>query len=109
MCPFVFHRANWVKVYGTKYQTPCALVVGKTDDDPLFESVHKILVSGQEVFFEFEKMDAVFCPHYHAYALSLTPTFPCQAEGSNYLPPLWLVSLSTYFYCIIFAILRSKK
>ena len=43
MCPFVFHRANWVKVYGTKYQTPCALVVGKTDDDPLFERVHKIV------------------------------------------------------------------
>lgn len=59
-----------MKVYGTKYQLPCALVDGKTEDDPLFARVNEIIVSGQEVLFGFEKMAAVFSQHYHAYAIS---------------------------------------
>ena len=38
----------------------------------MFGSVCNILVSGQEVFFEIEQMEAIFCQHYHAYALSLS-------------------------------------
>lgn len=58
-------------VNGTKYQTPCVLVVGKNEEeDPIFGSVCRVLVSAQEVFFEFEQMEAIFCQHYHAYALS---------------------------------------
>ena len=60
---------------GTKYQTPCVLVVGHLDDDeePLFGHVLGVLVYCQEVLFEFELMEAQYCKHYHAYALSLPP------------------------------------
>ena len=37
-----------MKVNGTKYQTPCALIIGKTD--PLFGNVNSVLVCGQEFF-----------------------------------------------------------
>ena len=68
---FCFYRANWVIVNGTKYQTPCLLIIGKTEEeDPLFGSVCRVLLSGQELFFEFEQMDAVFYQHYHAYCLT---------------------------------------
>jgi len=70
----LFYRANWVKVNGTHYQTPCALVVGKSDDeDLLFGNVNCILVHKKQVYFEFELMETQFCNHYHAYALSLPP------------------------------------
>ena len=68
-------RAKWVKVHGTKYQTPCALVVGRSQDDELqFGHVTNIFVHCQQVYFEFELMHAEFCKHIHAYALSLPPT-----------------------------------
>ena len=68
---FFYSRANWVKVNGTKYQPPCAIVVGKTEEEePLFGSINKVLVFSQEVYFEFELMEANFCQHYHAYTLS---------------------------------------
>ena len=31
----VYLRANWVIVDGTKYQTPCVLIVGKTEEEDL--------------------------------------------------------------------------
>ena len=69
-----------MKVNGTKYQTPCVLVVGqsKEDEELLFGHVLSVLVYCQEVLFEFELMEAQFCKHYHAYALSLPPTSCCE-------------------------------
>ena len=65
-------RTTWVKVNGTKYRTPCALVIGRTEEeDPMFGYVYSVLVSGQEVFFEFEEMEVTFCQHFHAYAVTL--------------------------------------
>ena len=64
-----------MKVHGTKYQTPCALVVGRSheDDELQFGHVVNVLVYSKQVFFEFELMHVQFCEHYHAYALSLPP------------------------------------
>lgn len=64
-------RANWVKVSGTKYQTPCILVIGSEDNEPIFGDVTNVLVLGQSVFFEFKLLEAQFYHHYHAYSLSL--------------------------------------
>ena len=49
----LFCRANWVKVHGTKYQTPCALVVGRSheDDELQFGHVINVLVYSKQVFF----------------------------------------------------------
>ena len=68
-------RAHWVKVYGTKYQTPCAVVVGRSDEDDelQFGHVTSVLVYAKQEFFESELMHVQFCEHYHAYALSLPP------------------------------------
>ena len=70
------YRANWVKINGTKYQTPCAIVVGQSDEDEelLFGHVLGVLVHCNQVLFEFELMEAQYCKHYHAYAPSLPPT-----------------------------------
>lgn len=66
-----FLRAKWVKVNGTKYQTPCVLVVGTTvEEEPVFGNVTSILVSNQEVYFQFEQMESYFIEHLHAHCLS---------------------------------------
>lgn len=72
----LLYRANWVKINGTKYQTPCALVVGQSDEDEelLFGHVLSVLVHCKEVLFEFELMIVQYIKHCHAYALSLPPT-----------------------------------
>ncbi len=41
---FIFCRANWVRVCGTKYQTPCILVIGSKDDEPIFGDIDNVLV-----------------------------------------------------------------
>ena len=65
-----------MKINGTKYHTPFALVIGQSDEDKelLFGHVLGVLVYFKEVIFEFELMEAQYCRHYHAYALSLRPT-----------------------------------
>ena len=40
----IFFRANWVELNGTKYQTPCIVVVGCENDELIFGDVTKILV-----------------------------------------------------------------
>ena len=64
-----------MQINGTKYQTPCVLVVGKSmeDDELQFGHVLAVLVDCEEVLFEFELMKAEYCNHFHAYALSLPP------------------------------------
>ena len=73
--------ANWVKIHGTKYQIPCAVVVGRSDDDDdelLFGLVLSILVYCKEVYFEFELLEAQYCNHYHAHSLSIPPASSIQ-------------------------------
>ena len=51
-----FCRANWVIMNGTKYQTPCTLIVGKMEDDNLiFGNVINIFIHNQTLLlFEVE-------------------------------------------------------
>lgn len=65
------YRANWVRVNGTKYQMPCAIVIGMDEDEPKFGSVENIYIDGASVFFEFVPMITnQFCHHFHAFALA---------------------------------------
>ena len=59
-------------------RTNCVLAVGQSDDEELFGNVHGVLVYCQEVLFEFEFIEAQYCKHYHAYALSLPLASSCQ-------------------------------
>lgn len=71
MSCYIICRARWVKICGTKYQTPCALIVGRSEDDDevQFGQVQRILVHLKQVFFEFELMKAEYVSHVHAYAV----------------------------------------
>lgn len=64
-----------MKVCGTKYQPPFALVIDKTeDDDFIFGEVMQIyVIDNSLVMFEFTILQAEFLPHYHAYAALLPP------------------------------------
>lgn len=75
--------ANWVKVYGTKYQLPFTLVIDKTEDDDLvFGEVIQIYVLDNScVVFEFVLLQAEFLSHYHAYAVLLPPVI----QRKNYI------------------------
>ena len=90
-------RANWVRVNGTKYQTPCALVVEKSDDkELLFGKVISILVGAKCVIFEFQLLKSEFCHHYHCYSLSLPPLSTHQyfiRHCDLLFPPIWFVPL----------------
>ena len=68
-----------MRVSGTRYQIPIALVIGK-DEDLLFGRVASIYVDGQDVLFEFLPMVThEFCYHHHAFALGLS------AHSTKYL------------------------
>ena len=64
-----------MKVCGTKYQLPFALVIDNTeDDDFIFGEVTQIyVIDSSLVMFEFIVLQAEFLPHYHAYAVLLPP------------------------------------
>ena len=66
---FTFCRATWVRVNGTKYQVPCAIVIGKNDELE-FGRVVSIYVDDSIVFFEFIPLATrSFCHHFHVFAL----------------------------------------
>lgn len=67
-----------MKIHGIKYQAPCTVIVGKSneveDEELQFGHVIGVLVSSNKVLFEFELMQVEYIEHLHAYALSLPPT-----------------------------------
>ena len=67
--------ANWVEIYGTKYQLPFSLVIDKTEDDDLVlgEVTQIYVVDNSYVLFEFILLETEFFSHYHAYAVLLPP------------------------------------
>ena len=66
---FTFCRATWVRVNGTKYQVPCAIVIGNNDELE-FGRVVSIYVDDSIVFFEFIPLAThSFCHNFHVFAL----------------------------------------
>ena len=79
---YISYRANWVRVLGTKYQPPFAIVIGKDDDDLQFESVERILDDKGIIWFEFTfLLTHEYLHHYHAYSVKVPPV----SLGSVYL------------------------
>ena len=65
-------RAKWIKVHGTMYKRPCALVVGIQDDGvfPQFGQLQEILVINGDVYFHVQLYSTVkYSEHYHAHAI----------------------------------------
>ncbi len=69
-----------MKVNGTKYQTPCALVIGVEDGEQIFGDIINVLVFSRSLFFEFQLLESSFYHHYHAHLLS-TP----QPRATSYI------------------------
>jgi hypothetical protein len=64
-----------VIVKGTKYQAPCALVIGKEEEELQFANVVSIFIDEDAVLFEFIPFKGhPFCHHHHAFPLSLPPS-----------------------------------
>lgn len=89
--------ADWVEVYGTKYQLPFALLIDKTEDDDLvFGEVTRIYVAEKcFVLFEFIVLQAEYQSHYHAYALFLPPvsqreSYVIKHEDLSHFHPIGL-------------------
>lgn len=71
-----------MRVFGTKYQTPFAIVIGKDDDILQFGSVENIFVDRGVVLFEFIPLIThEYLHHYHAYAVKL----PNVSSRAKYL------------------------
>ena len=64
-----------MKVNGTKYQTPCALVVGKDEAEELeFRKVENIYVYENLALFEFiPLLTRQFNRHHHTFVLAMPP------------------------------------
>ena len=71
----LLHYILLVKVNGTRYQTPCALVVGKDETDELeFGKVDNIYIYENSAVFEFIPMlTHQFYHHHHAFVLATPP------------------------------------
>ena len=72
------YSANWVKVHGTKYQIPFAIIVDKSDNDDdnlVFGEVTDILVADKcSIIFELSVLTAEYVHHYHAPATCIIKT-----------------------------------
>ena len=80
---YIYFRAKWVCVHGTKYQVPFAIVIGLDEDDIVqFGSVENIYVHKGVIFFEFIPLIThQYLDHFHAYAVVL----PKVSERTLYL------------------------
>lgn len=70
-------RAKWVKVYGTIYKKPCAIVIGVTDHiHPQFGSIEDVLVNQEEVLFVVKKYTTLYySEHFSAFVIQKSSEF----------------------------------
>lgn len=68
------NRTNWVKVSGTLYKKPCALLLGVTDDYPQYGKLQKVyILDSDRVAFYVQILETTsFNSHYHAYVVQGT-------------------------------------
>ena len=86
-----------MKVCGTKYQLPFALVIDKTEDDDLIlgEVTQIYVIDNSFVMFEFIVLQSEFLVHYHAHAVLLPPvlqrkSYVIKHEDLSYFYPIGL-------------------
>ena len=115
---FNSYSANWVRVKGTKYQTPCCLVIGKgeSEEQLQFAKVINIYVNGQSVIFEVTLLVShPFSHHHHAFPLSSPPMsshckYLIKQSGLLDYHPYGLYHASTVFsdLSLEYVVLRSN-
>ncbi len=80
---------RWVKVDGTLYKKPCALLLGTDNDLPLFSNLQEILIAREEVYFNVKLFETIcYNPHYHAYVVFPTEQYQTihRSELYSHLP-----------------------
>ena len=82
--------AKWVKVLGTTYKKPCAVVIGTTSGVlPQFGSIEDILVHDEEVLFTVTKYTTLYySEHFNSFVIQKTSELCTvyQRELYNYIP-----------------------
>ena len=73
---FCIPRPNLIKIYGTLYKEPCALVVDVIDDLPQFGKLKDILVVDEEVYLHVQLLKTKkYSEHFHAYVTEQDSSF----------------------------------
>ena len=90
-CYFAYiSRAKWVKVFGTTYKKPCAVVIGTTSGiHPLFGSIEDVLVNDEEVLFTVKKYTTLYySEHFNSFVIQKTSELCTiyQRELYHYIP-----------------------
>ena len=78
-----------MKVHGTIYKHPCALVLNVSDVTPQFGCIQDVFLVGGEVYFRVELQDTLcYAEHYHAYVIRRTGQFSLvpYASLSSHIP-----------------------
>ena len=79
-----------MKVFGTMYKKPCALVVGTTHSVlPQFGSLEDIVVDKEEAVFTVKLYETLyFSEHYHSYGVKLSSAVICvmQLDLKSHFP-----------------------
>ena len=66
-----YFSANWVRLYGTLYQTPCVLLIEKREDELIFGELIDILCFENVILFHIEELEYVlYSDHFHAHVVS---------------------------------------
>ena len=69
---FLLYRAKWIKIHGTLYKKPSAIIVGMANDLPVFGEIRDILVIKEEVYFHVNIFKTLlYNEHYHSYVVIL--------------------------------------
>lgn len=80
---------KWVKLYGTLYKTPCALVVAMNGIFPVFGEIVDILLSRDKVYMRLRLYQTIyFHEHFNAYVVSNTEehTIISHSDLFSYIP-----------------------
>ena len=103
LCAFCFCRANLVIINGTKYQTPCALVVGKTEqEDPILGSVCRYLA--KNYILNLRKWKLFFTNIVMHIVCPLSPTSIMTSSLFTLMVCITVHTFQTHFlHCILFS------
>lgn len=62
---------EWVEYGGVKYKSPCVLIVGISEDEPVFACLEEIFLVSSDVYLKVCMLSIVqYSVHYHAYVVS---------------------------------------
>ena len=82
-----YHRANWVKVEGITYKSPCTIVLRVDDGYPVFGHLKGIYIINHNVTLHVRVAETIrFDEHHHSYVIKATKSYQTVAAKRLYDP-----------------------